>query len=146
MECEVLFLHSLEPATCPYPEPHQSTTCLPSHCWKINLVLSFHLCMCLPSVLFLLCFPTKTLHASLLSPISALCSTQLILLYLITKFLVSSTDHKAPHCAVFSTPLLSRTLGPNIFLSTLFSNTLSLCSSLIVRHQLLHPTKQQAKL
>jgi polysaccharide pyruvyl transferase WcaK-like protein len=30
-------------------------------------------------------------------------------------------------------------LGPNIFLSTLFSNTLSLCSSLIVRDQVSHP-------
>jgi len=27
---------------------------------------------------------------------------------------VSSTDHKAPHCAVFSTPLLPHTLDPNI--------------------------------
>ena len=41
------------------------------------------------------------------SPLSAaIYSTQLILLYFITKFLVSSTDHKAPHCAVFATPLL----------------------------------------
>jgi hypothetical protein len=65
---------------------------------------------------------------------------------MITKYLVSSIDHKAPHCAVFSTPLLSRTLGPNISLSTLFSNTLGLCPSLIVRHKFLYPTKQQAKL
>jgi hypothetical protein len=34
-------------------------------------------------------------------------------------------------------------LGPNILLSTLFSNTLSLCSSLSVRDQVWHPYKMR---
>ena len=46
------------------------------------------------------------------------------------KFWVRSADHSAPHFAVFSTPLLPRPfLGPNILLSALFSNILSLRSS-----------------
>jgi len=117
MQHAVSFLHSLETATCPYL-PDQSTNCLPSHCWKIILVLSSHLCLCLPSILFPLRFPTKTLHA----PPPHVCSTQLILLYLITKFLVSSTEHKASHCAVFSTPLLPITLRP-IFPAAPYSQT-----------------------
>jgi polysaccharide pyruvyl transferase WcaK-like protein len=36
-------------------------------------------------------------------------------------------------------------LGPNILLSTLFSNTLSLCSSLSVRDQVSHPYKITGK-
>jgi hypothetical protein len=48
-----------------------------------------------------------------------------------------STNYKAPHCATFSHYL--SLLGPNILLSTLFSNTLSLWSSLNVRDQALHP-------
>jgi hypothetical protein len=37
-------------------------------------------------------------------------------------------------------------LDPNIFLSTLFSNTLSLCSSHSVRDPVLHPYKTTVKL
>jgi hypothetical protein len=36
-------------------------------------------------------------------------------------------------------------LGPNILLSTLFSNTLSLCSSLSVRDQVSHPYRTTGK-
>jgi hypothetical protein len=38
-----------------------------------------------------------------------------------------------------SSPVTSSLFGPNILLSTLFSNTLSLCSSLNVRDQVSHP-------
>jgi hypothetical protein len=40
---------------------------------------------------------------------------------------------------------LSR-LGPNILFNTLFSNTLSLCSSLIVSDQVSHPCKKTGKI
>jgi len=53
--------------------------------------------------------------------------------------MVSSTDHTS-HYVVFSTPpLTSYSLGPNIILSTLFSNTLSLPSSLNVSDHVSHP-------
>jgi hypothetical protein len=54
--------------------------------------------------------------------------------------LVKGTDHKAPPDVVFSTPLLPR---PNIFLSTLFSNTLSLRSSLNVEDEVSHPYEKK---
>ena len=38
------------------------------------------------------------------------------------------------------------TFGPNIFLSTLFLNTFSLCSSLNVRDQVSHPQKPTGKI
>jgi hypothetical protein len=37
-------------------------------------------------------------------------------------------------------------LGPNILLSTLFSNTLSLCSSVSVTDQVSHPYKTTGKI
>jgi len=52
---------------------------------------------------------------------------------------VRSTNHLAPHYAAYSTPITSYLLGPNILLSILFSNILSLCPSHIVSDQVSHP-------
>jgi hypothetical protein len=52
----------------------------------------------------------------------------------------------SPLCSLLHSPVTSSLLGPNIPLSTLFSNTLSLCSSLSVRDQVSHPYKKQVKL
>jgi len=49
-------------------------------------------------------------------------------------------------CGLHHSPLTSSRLGPNIFLSTLFSNTLSVCSSLNVRHQISQPHKTTGKI
>jgi hypothetical protein len=43
-------------------------------------------------------------------------------------------------------PLISSLLGSNILLSTLFSNTLSLCSFLNIRDQVLHPYRTIGKI
>jgi hypothetical protein len=48
-------------------------------------------------------------------------------------------------CSLLYSPVASSLLGPNILLSTLFSNTLSLCSSLSVRNQVSHPYKTTGK-
>jgi hypothetical protein len=45
----------------------------------------------------------------------------------------------------FPVLVTSSLLGPYTFLSTLFSNTLSLCSSLSARDQVLHPYKATDK-
>jgi hypothetical protein len=47
-------------------------------------------------------------------------------------------------CSFLQPPITSSLFGPNIFLSTLFSNTLNLCSSLNVRDQVSHPYNTQA--
>jgi len=58
------------------------------------------------------------------------------------KYWVKCTDHAAPHYAVFfQSTVNSSFLGPNILLSTLFSNTVSLCSPLNMRDQVSHPYK-----
>jgi hypothetical protein len=44
-------------------------------------------------------------------------------------------------CIFLHSPVTSSLLGPNILLRTLFSNTLSPCSSLSVRDQVSHPYK-----
>jgi hypothetical protein len=49
-------------------------------------------------------------------------------------------------CSLRHFPVASSFLGPNILLSTLFSNTLSLCFSLSVRDQVSYPYKTTGKL
>jgi hypothetical protein len=44
-------------------------------------------------------------------------------------------------CSFLQSPVTSSLLDPNIFLSPLFSNTLSVCSSLNFRDQVSHPHK-----
>jgi hypothetical protein len=46
------------------------------------------------------------------------------------QYWVRSTDHSAPRYAAFSIPVTLSLLGPNTSLNNLFSNTLSLRSSL----------------
>jgi hypothetical protein len=49
-------------------------------------------------------------------------------------------------CSLLHSPVDSSLLGPNILVSALFSNTLSLCSSLSVRDQVSHPCKTTGKI
>ena len=75
--------HSQAPATCPYPEPDQPSSCLLSHFLiiRFNIIIpstprSSELSLSLRS-------PTKTKYATPLSPTHATCPNHLILLYLI---------------------------------------------------------------
>jgi hypothetical protein len=49
-------------------------------------------------------------------------------------------------CSLLHSPVTPSLLGPNIPLSTLLSNTLSLCSSLSVTDQVSHPYKTTTQL
>jgi len=106
-----------------------------------NIILT---CMLgLLSHLFLLPFQSKILYAFLIFPMHATCPTHLILHNLITLIIF----HETPHYAVFPRLLSLLPLwGTNVLLSTLFSNTLNLHSSLSVRDHVPHPNKITGKI
>jgi hypothetical protein len=49
-------------------------------------------------------------------------------------------------CSFLQSPVTLSLFGPNILLNTLFSNTLSLWSSINVRDQVSHPNKTTGKI
>jgi len=135
MEPEGSLPHLQVPATCPYPEPDQSNPCPPSHFLNVNLNV-------LPSrpESLSLRFPYQTLHTPLLSP---------LLLHAppITRTILGK-EYRSLSCSLCSfphSPVSSSLLVPNILLCTLFSNILSLRSSLDVSDQVSHPYKITSK-
>ena len=125
----------------PVHAPH-STSC------RSILILSSHLRLGFLSGLFPSGLPTKTLYTSLLYPIRATCPAYLILLELITRKILGEQYRSLSSslCNFLHSPVTSSLLGPNILLKTLFSNTLSLCSSLHVSDQVSHPYKTTGKI
>ena len=93
-------------------------------------------------------FHHQTLNTPLLSPIYATCPDHLILLHFIT-LTISGEQYRSLSsslCSFLLSPVTSSLLGPNILLSTLFSNTLSLRPSLNVSDQVSHPYKTTGKI
>ena len=108
---------------------------------KSILILSPHLRLGLPKGLLPLGFPTKTLYAFLDRSIRATCPAHFS--HLDLRFLIM-LDKEYNACSsalcilsLFSCNFIS--LSSNIFLSTLFSDSLNLCSSLNVREQVSQP-------
>ena len=110
-------------------------------------ILPSHLSLGLPSDLFPSGYPNKPCtHLS--SPHSATCPGHHILLDLITR-IIPGEEHRSLSsslCSLLHSPVISSLLGPNILLSTLLSNTLSLRSFLNVRDQVSHPYKTTGKI
>jgi hypothetical protein len=111
---------------------------IPPQSLKIFFILSFHLRLGLPSDLLLSDFPTKILYTFLFCPVIATCHA------------VPWFDHFDVRWRIeimnLHHPVTSFLLGPNILLSTLFSNTLSLCSSLNARYEVSHQYKTSGKI
>ena len=116
---------------------------------KRSILQTFsHLRLGLPSCLFPSGFHTKTLYVPLLSPLRATCPAQLILLDLITRIIFGEEYRlfSSSVCSFLHYHVTSSLLAPNILLSTPFSNTLSLRSSLNVRDQVSHQHRTTGKI
>jgi hypothetical protein len=115
----------------------------PSHFLKMNFNIIFHLCLGLPSGFFpQVPLPKSCMHFSF--PHACYTPGHLIFLDLITRIIFGDEDRSwnSSSCSLLHSPVTSSLLGPNIRLSTLFSNTLNLCSSFSVTGQVPHPHKR----
>ena len=105
-----------------YPRLHKCSLHPSERILGSFLILSSHLHLLLSSGLFSPNFPAKTLYPSRLTPKCATCPVHLTLLESIIRVQNSAV------CSFLHSPLTLSLLGPNIFLSTLFSSILNLYS------------------
>jgi hypothetical protein len=117
-----------------------------SYFLKIHLNIIPHLSLGLPSGLFPSGFATKSLYPPLLSPYALHAPPISSLFYRPTILGEQYRSLRSSICSFLQSPVTSSLLISNILLSTLFSNTLSLLSTLNVGEQVSHPYKKHVHL
>jgi hypothetical protein len=125
----------------------QSITLRPTSLRAI-LILSNYVRLGFRSCLFPFAFPTNTLYEFLSSHFHAAFPTHLMLIFLII-LIILGEEYKLWSSSLYSllqTHVTSAPLVQNILLSTLFSNTLSLCSSPNAIVQGSHPNRTTSKI
>ena len=120
----------------------------PFHFLEIHLNIIIHLHLGLPIGFLPSVFPTVTMYTSILAYISATWPAYLILLVLISR-IIFCEEYRTLRSSLrnfLHSPVTPSRLGPNILLGSLFSNTLSLHSSLNVSDHVSHPYKITGKI
>jgi hypothetical protein len=132
MELEGSLPHSQEFVTYPYSESYNIYPAYPPPFQFLRI--SFNMILPytpgFPSGFYPSSFTTKILYEPLLFIVRATCPAHLILLDLVTRIVFSKgcRSLSSSLCSLHHSPNTSSLLGPNIFLRTLFSNTLSYVS------------------
>jgi hypothetical protein len=141
MEPESPSPYTQVPATCPYPEPTPSSP----HDLKIHLNIILPSTSWSPQWPLFLRLTHQHLCTPLSSPIRTTCPHHLIRLDFTTRTILGKEyrSFSSSLCSFLHFPVNSSLLGPN---TLLFSNTLSLRSSLNVSYQVSHPYKTTGKI
>jgi len=130
-------------ATCPCPEPDGSSPCPPSHFLKIHLNIIFPSTPGSSMWSVSLRLPRQNLVYTSPFPHRSTCPTYLILPNFSTQIIFHAEYRSLSSslCSFLHSSVTSSLLSPNILLSALFSDILSLHSSLVVSDHVSYPYK-----